>query len=242
MKYLIVNGDDFGASPGVNRGMIEAHCRGILTSASLLMNTMWTAEAVTLAREVPELSLGLHADLDFELKSAAAGAAARVRHALRLQFARFVEWVGAPPTHLDSHHNVHRDPRALPHLLELATEQKVPLREHSPVHYYARFYGRWNGQSHPEQISAQSLAAMMAREIGAGVTELSCHPGYVDADLASDYTDERELELRALCDPALRPSLARHGIQLLNYHGLGHWLANHLAAQPPTMHRGTRHD
>ena len=25
MKYLIVNGDDFGLSPGINRGIVEAH-------------------------------------------------------------------------------------------------------------------------------------------------------------------------------------------------------------------------
>ncbi len=25
MKYLIVNADDFGASPGINRGILEAH-------------------------------------------------------------------------------------------------------------------------------------------------------------------------------------------------------------------------
>jgi hypothetical protein len=33
-KYLIVNADDFGQSPGINRGIIEAHEHGILTSAS----------------------------------------------------------------------------------------------------------------------------------------------------------------------------------------------------------------
>ena len=32
MKSLIINGDDFGASPGINRGVIEAHEKGILTS------------------------------------------------------------------------------------------------------------------------------------------------------------------------------------------------------------------
>ncbi|PYR01516.1 MAG: hypothetical protein DMF97_07400, partial [Acidobacteria bacterium] len=35
MKYLIVNADDFGASSGINRGILEAHQRGILTSTSL---------------------------------------------------------------------------------------------------------------------------------------------------------------------------------------------------------------
>src|SRR2546429_7532771 len=38
MKWLIINGDDFGASPGINRGIIQAHYDGILTSASLLVD------------------------------------------------------------------------------------------------------------------------------------------------------------------------------------------------------------
>src|SRR5947199_10468 len=36
MRYLIVNGDDFGASPAINRGIMEAHLHGILTSTSIL--------------------------------------------------------------------------------------------------------------------------------------------------------------------------------------------------------------
>ena len=37
MKWLIVTGDDFGASPGINRGILEAHVNGILTSTSVLV-------------------------------------------------------------------------------------------------------------------------------------------------------------------------------------------------------------
>jgi predicted glycoside hydrolase/deacetylase ChbG (UPF0249 family) len=31
IRYLIVNADDFGLSPGVNRGIIKAHEHGIAT-------------------------------------------------------------------------------------------------------------------------------------------------------------------------------------------------------------------
>ena len=37
MRRLIVNADDFGISEGVNRGIIEAHLRGILTSTTLMV-------------------------------------------------------------------------------------------------------------------------------------------------------------------------------------------------------------
>src|SRR4030095_4795665 len=62
-KYLIVNADDFGQSPGINRGIIEAHEHGIVTSASFM--TRWPAagEAASYAREHPKLSVGLHLDL-----------------------------------------------------------------------------------------------------------------------------------------------------------------------------------
>src|SRR5437588_6327908 len=63
MKYLIVNGDDFGASHGINRGIVEAHQRGILTSTSLLVDTPWSQEAASLVRAAPDLSVGLHAHL-----------------------------------------------------------------------------------------------------------------------------------------------------------------------------------
>ena len=59
MKYLIVNADDFGASHGINRGIQEAHQRGILTSTSLLVNAAVSREAAELSRTAPELSVGL---------------------------------------------------------------------------------------------------------------------------------------------------------------------------------------
>jgi len=160
MKYLIVNGDDFGASPGINRGIMEAHLHGILTSTSLLVKTEWAEEAAALSSAAPDLSVGLHADVRSELREHAPDSQ-RLRESLQWQFGRFEELTGRPPTHLDSHHNDHRDPRALPHLLELARKHGLPLREHSPVQYFSKFYGQWAGQTHFEQISAEKLTMMI---------------------------------------------------------------------------------
>jgi predicted glycoside hydrolase/deacetylase ChbG (UPF0249 family) len=219
MRYLIVNADDFGASRGINRGIIEAHESGILTSTSLLVNAAGSKEAAELGRAAPDLSVGLHADVRNELNATADSG--RLRKALDAQLARFEELIGRSPTHLDSHHNVHRDPRALPDFLDLAREHSLPLREHSPVRYFSKFYGQWGGETHLEQISADSLVRMLETEIGEGITELSCHPGYVGPDYPSGYSTEREAELRTLGAPRIRQVLAEQSIQLVSYHDLG---------------------
>lgn len=59
-RALIVNGDDFGLTPGVNEGILHAHVEGILTSASLFANTPATDEAIAIARRVPTLGVGVH--------------------------------------------------------------------------------------------------------------------------------------------------------------------------------------
>ena len=62
-RRLIVNADDFGRSASINAAVIRAHREGILTSASLMMNEPATAEAVALAKENPQLGVGLHLTL-----------------------------------------------------------------------------------------------------------------------------------------------------------------------------------
>ena len=62
-RRLIVNGDDFGLTPGVNAGIVDAHRHGILTSASVFANAPATAEALALARRTPSLGIGCHLTL-----------------------------------------------------------------------------------------------------------------------------------------------------------------------------------
>ena len=60
MRRLIVNADDFGFTAGVNRGIVEAHSRGIVTSSTLMVNGRAFEDAVCLATTVPLLSVGCH--------------------------------------------------------------------------------------------------------------------------------------------------------------------------------------
>lgn len=65
MKRLVVNADDFGLSAGVNRGILEAHAAGVVTSASLMVNTPGFADAAAAVRGggAPRLGVGLHLNL-----------------------------------------------------------------------------------------------------------------------------------------------------------------------------------
>lgn len=60
MKKLIVNGDDFGRTRTVTRGILEAYDHGILTSASLVANGSDLEYAAAAARDRPGLSVGIH--------------------------------------------------------------------------------------------------------------------------------------------------------------------------------------
>jgi hopanoid biosynthesis associated protein HpnK len=60
LKQLIVNADDLGLTPGVNRGILRAFQDGIVTSASLLVTGSAFEQAVALARQNQDLDVGLH--------------------------------------------------------------------------------------------------------------------------------------------------------------------------------------
>jgi hopanoid biosynthesis associated protein HpnK len=60
LRRLIVNADDFGFTSGVNRAIVEAHTRGVVTSSTLMANGPAFAEAAQLAKTVPKLSVGCH--------------------------------------------------------------------------------------------------------------------------------------------------------------------------------------
>jgi predicted glycoside hydrolase/deacetylase ChbG (UPF0249 family) len=214
MKWLIVTADDFGLTTATNCGIVEAHRKGILTSASLMVDRGGSFEAAAMARACPSLSVGLHLELEGALDPD------DVAFETRRQFERFLDLVGAAPTHIDSHHEVHRDPRVLPHVLACGAEASVPVRGHSPARHVGSFYGRWGGESHFERIGVAGLVRLLCDEVHDGVTELTCHPGEPEPDRPSSYDIERAVELQTLCDPRIREALVEERIRLIGFRDL----------------------
>jgi predicted glycoside hydrolase/deacetylase ChbG (UPF0249 family) len=82
----------------------------------------------------------------------------------------------------------------------------------------ARFYGL----SQTGFLDTESIVDILGR-LSDGVSELMCHPGYLDADLVRSGTrllSQREIELRALTAPGVKKLAADLGIQLVSYRQL----------------------
>lgn len=60
VRRLIINADDFGFTSGVNRAILEAHTRGVVTSSTLMAGGKAFEEAVRMAKATPKLSVGCH--------------------------------------------------------------------------------------------------------------------------------------------------------------------------------------
>jgi len=222
-RNLIVNADDFGASAGVNRGILECHRRGIVTSTSLMVTGRAAAEAVAMSRDCPALALGLHWDVtgederEFDDRDLAA-----VRAEFERQLEGFHRLAGRMPTHLDSHRHVHRQEHLLPLFRELADGLGIPLRSAGRVRYVGGFYAQWEWKvTNLEHVGVPFLERMLREEVGEGWTELSCHPGYCGPDYRAVYDREREEEVRTLTDPRIRAAIERLGIRLRSYADLG---------------------
>jgi predicted glycoside hydrolase/deacetylase ChbG (UPF0249 family) len=218
-SYVVFNADDFGASTGVNRGILECHTHGVLTSTSLMVTGRAVREAVSMARDHPALAIGLHWDVwgederEFDIENAAA-----VRGEFSRQLDAFHDLLGRMPTHVDSHRHAHREEHLMPLFRELVAPLGVPLRGDGRVNFVGGFYAQWEWQvTNLEYVSVSFLQRLLREEVPAGWTEISCHPGYPSPDFRAVYLHERAAEVRTLTDSRIRQTLDELGIRLVSY-------------------------
>jgi predicted glycoside hydrolase/deacetylase ChbG (UPF0249 family) len=147
---LIVNGDDFGFSPGQNLGILRAHEEGILTSTTAMANGPYLEEALASAGSFPDLGIGVHLVVDWGKPVLPAESVPSLvddkgnfrRHEehlpislnpqeLQREWSAQIERImslGVKPTHLDGHHHLHLHPDLLETTLFLAMKYDLPIR------------------------------------------------------------------------------------------------------------------
>jgi len=138
-KQLVVNADDFGFTPDVNQGIVEAHRHGILTATTLMANGAAFDDALCQARETPTLDIGAHLVLiggeslvtrrPFpqtvpQLVSALLKREIRVYDELAAQVRRILS-AEIRLTHFDTHKHTHLAPPVLDAVARLAEESGV---------------------------------------------------------------------------------------------------------------------
>lgn len=261
--YLIINADDFGLTPGVNRGILKAHRKGIVTSTSLMVNTPGFDEAVEFAQRTPSLGVGFHFNLttgqpltptleqipslvddngffrSFHPGLTPNWQQNEVQIELEYQWQR-IQQTDLPITHIDSHHYIQRFPQVYKPLSTLAHKQGIPMRHTFAIQPVSQpsVTGFHSDRSalpidHPKttdyfigdeyfHIDGMKRILRHLHQLQPGVTELNCHPGYVDHLLKhlSSWLQEREKELDRFTSKPLREEIKSRNIRLINYHQL----------------------
>lgn len=237
-RRLIINADDLGYDPAINRGIVEAMRKGAVTSATLMVNLPHSAEGAALASG---LAVGLHLNLargmpvsprfppTFLVSGAldeprvAALSAEVVEDEALAQLDRAGELLGRSPTHADVHRHLHRHPGVLEGLTRAASRRGIPVRALDAamrttlrargVRTTDHFVGEAGAE--PYWTAARFSEALAALE--PGTTEWMCHPGHLPSHVKSGYAAQRVVELETLGRPEARGGLERAGVELVSF-------------------------
>jgi len=241
MKRLVVNADDFGIAPGVNRGIVQALLAGVVTSTSCLVYG-----------DMPALPPELHGRVGIHLRltdgkplsdptriGSLIGSNGRFpasREAVRLMAVDSDEvrreWTaqiemflrsGFAPTHIDTHHHSHSLPGIAEVYADLASLYSVAalgldgggIRDLRSAGVRCPDFAEitWNvfGPVNVLDLAGAAFAA------GHETVFLMTHPGYVDDSLIqrSSMVQARRAELDVLLSPRFREAVADDGISLI---------------------------
>lgn len=231
-KKLVVNADALGRSAACDAAIFRAHREGILTSTSLMVNGAVAAAAVTEAKGLAQLGLGLHLTftevpsvlpiaqirtmvdshgiLPARPEALVAADSREVLAEARAQLRRFREFVGRLPSHFDSHQHAHRLPAIFEALVVLAWETGVAVRSTTPE---MRDRLRHERVTTPDRfiegvLGPDSSIERLLAEVDLGFTEIGFLP-----------ISPEDGMLVGLADREARQAIQAAGIRLVHYGG-----------------------
>jgi predicted glycoside hydrolase/deacetylase ChbG (UPF0249 family) len=244
---VIFNADDFGYCTAVNLGIADAVKKGVVKSASLMVHQPGTVEAIEIAKNLPQLSLGLHFTLTsgkptlpadkvsslvdkegyfIKDRTLAHAIPWEIEAELISQLECFFSY-NIVPTHLDSHHHIHKyHPAVLDTMITLAKTYDLIIRPSdkrtmlrlkkediaTPDVFIDEFIG--------EFLIVGKLTSALTPYLHSDLTvEVMCHPGFVDHYLLekSIYALQRTEEHRILCSRELKSFLHDHHVNITNF-------------------------
>lgn len=236
MIKLIVNGDDFGITKGVNRGILEAAKNGILTSTSVMIGRPYANEINEFHQEVPNVGIGIHIEFDKDLMDRCKNKEnfddREITDSIEEQIAKFKELTSFLPDHMDFHKVAIRPSKDfvvdeitvfISPIEKISSKYKIPWRGMEEIKRIDTFHGAiYDPETHKKslmdvgRISPKYLIEIL-RNFKDGNYEMMTHPGYADKELVSSYYTEREIEIKTLSDTTVIEEIKRLNIQLVNY-------------------------
>ena len=242
---LIINADDFGLTNGVTYGILDGIRHGIVTSTTMMVNTPGTLTAAEIARQNPDMAVGLHINISlgapltrcpslvkdgFFQKPTVLGTddgylETELYSEIRGQYMRFLELVGRKPTHLDSHLYAHQKfPKVGAAVRRLAEEEGLPVRDMATSRYQ-RVYFEGDFKVRPGEDLAQmkeKCLLLLQSLTNKAIAELMVHPAFTDLWLQenSSYSGQRILEHAVLTDPDIQKYLSEAAVTPASFRDL----------------------
>jgi chitin disaccharide deacetylase len=224
VRRVILNADDLGYDPAVTEGIVECMREGVVSSATLMVNSPHSEHGATLAAG---LSLGLHLNfvrwaalsIDMTMSEQTSWAHETVRAEAVAQVERFVALTGRRPTHIDVHKHWHAQRAVLSGVIACARVNRLPVRS---VDAGMRAQLRAQGIATNDHFigeageAAHWTASQFEKTIEtlpfSGVVELMCHPGFAPRQTSSRYGAQREVELKTFLSARAKEVLVRHAV------------------------------
>ncbi|NVK17233.1 MAG: ChbG/HpnK family deacetylase [Methylocystaceae bacterium] len=253
MPKVIINADDFGLTDGICDAIYDLFEIKAITSTTLMTAAIGAVDRISKYNLsiLPE-QVGVHLQLtggkplsplsnvpslldkrtglfkDFR-STAVRPNIDEVELEWDNQIKTAIDLLGCTPSHLDSHHGMHRRPELTPIYIKLAKKYKIPVRGAlGTVGHKIRECGvpctvalvkNWTTKSLNEEALKNDIMSCIENFPMEGYIEIVTHPGFYDNELASisSVSSSREVEYLALKKLSIEQWFLKNQMVLTTY-------------------------